>query len=338
LAAAMSRYLMHAAAVLIVISLAGYSTVNSAGGSTPPPTATTQVAAAGLARDGGWIGPASLSRYGVIQQPIAIPGQPAALHAPVHYTVRSQDDLASIAARSGLSIDDVLWSNPGLQATGRVVGGMDLVLPPVPGLVVVVRPGDTIASIAATYHVSPQLLADFNYLRTQSPIQPGQLLVAPGGLGPALFQVPGNPFAHACRPSLQQTYGPTSLYLEPSLKGYSHFHTGIDLSCSAGTPIHSVTEGLAHVTLGWGGGFGNNVVVEVRTRLPGDLALHRYFVRYGHLERVAVADGATIHPGQVIGHEGSTGNSTGPHLHFEVDRDANDISHSVNPAPLLDLA
>lgn len=334
MAAAVIRYLVHAAAVLIVIGLAGYSTVNRVGAS--PHVSTVDPVTA--PREGSRFGQVSLSREGVIMPPVPIPRQVMAAHTPIRYTVSNRDDLASIATRSGLSVDEILWSNPGVQAAGRVNGGTELVLPPVPGLVVTVRPGDTIASIAAAYHVTPELVADFNYLRTQSSIEPGRQLVVPGGKGPALFQAPGNPFAHGCRPSLQQSYGPTNLYLEPSIKGYAHFHSGTDLSCAPGSPIRSVTEGVAHVTLGWGGGFGNNVVIEIKTRLPGDVALHTYFIRYAHLERVAVADGSVVRAGQLIGYEGTTGNSTGPHLHFEVDRDVNDLAHSINPAPLLDLS
>jgi hypothetical protein len=153
-----------------------------------------------------------------------------------------------------------------------------------------------------------------------------------GGLGQA-----GDPFARACRPVVTQPYGPTANPLEPVIGG-RHFHTGVDLACAGGTPVHSLTDGVAHVTLGWGGGYGDNVVVELDTRLPGDLVAQRYFVRYAHLETVAVADGAVVHGGDLVGLEGSTGNSTGPHLHFEIDRGAALATSSINPAPLLEVS
>jgi hypothetical protein len=152
-----------------------------------------------------------------------------------------------------------------------------------------------------------------------------------GGLGQ-----PGDPFAGACRPVVTQPYGPTTNPLEPVIGG-QRFHTGIDLACPEGTPIHSLTDGVAHVTLGWGGGYGNNVVVEVETRLPGDVVAQRYFVRYAHLDTVIVTDGAVVHGGDLVGLEGSTGNSTGPHLHFEVDRGAALGTSSIDPAPLLEV-
>lgn len=144
----------------------------------------------------------------------------------------------------------------------------------------------------------------------------------------------GDPFAGACRPVITQPYGPTDFKLEPIIGGI-HFHTGIDMSCAGGTPIHSVTDGVAHVANGYNGGFGNYVAVEVQLQLPGDAQPQRYFVRYQHLEQTLVADGAMVHAGEIVGLEGSTGLSTGAHLHFEVDRGANNILRSVSPAPLL---
>ena len=123
---------------------------------------------------------------------------------------------------------------------------------------------------------------------------------------------------------LTQGYGPTDLVGEPIINGV-RFHTGWDLACPAGTAVVSVTGGRAHVTLGYGGGFGNNVQVQV-----GDL-----WVRYAHLEAVLVGDGDVFAPGTVVGLEGSTGFSTGPHLHFEVDRECPNVGCSIDPAGLI---
>ncbi len=81
------------------------------------------------------------------------------------------------------------------------------------------------------------------------------------------------------------------------------------------------------MTLGYGGGFGNNVQVQV-----GDL-----WVRYAHLEAVLVSDGDQVAPGIVLGLEGATGFSTGPHLHFEVDRACSAVTCSIDPAGLISL-
>jgi len=92
--------------------------------------------------------------------------------------------------------------------------------------------------------------------------------------------------------------------------GYRRFHRGVDFGASHGTPILAATDGRVAVA-GWGGGYGK--VVELRH--GGGLA-----TRYGHMSRIAVAAGQAVRQGQVIGYVGSTGLSTGPHLHYEMFR------------------
>jgi murein DD-endopeptidase MepM/ murein hydrolase activator NlpD len=136
---------------------------------------------------------------------------------------------------------------------------------------------------------------------------------------------PGDPFAGACQPAVTQPYGPTTFPGEPIVNGV-RTHTGIDLACPAGTPVHTIGTGVAHV--GFDSGFGNSVVVE-----GGG-----YFVRYAHLSAAAVQNGAGVRAGDLIGWEGSTGYSTGPHLHFEVDRGAPSVQRSIDPRPFLAVA
>lgn len=151
-----------------------------------------------------------------------------------------------------------------------------------------------------------------------------------------------DPFGGSCRPIMTQPFGPSSLGLEPAVFGFAHFHTGVDLACPGGSALRSVTAGIAHVDLatacdGHASGFGRNVVVEVVLALPGDPSPQRYFIRYGHMASVLIANGAQVQAGTLLGLEGTTGCSTGPHLHFEVDRGALGVAHAVNPAPLLEV-
>jgi murein DD-endopeptidase MepM/ murein hydrolase activator NlpD len=142
---------------------------------------------------------------------------------------------------------------------------------------------------------------------------------------------PGSPFEGCAHPPVTQPFGPTDLAGEPAVFGFAHFHTGIDLACPYGTPVHDVGgPGVAHVQLG-STGFGNNVVVRVAT--PGGT----YFVRYGHLAAIAVADGDQVAIGDLLGWEGSTGYSTGPHLHFETDLGSASVAAARNPSGWLTL-
>jgi murein DD-endopeptidase MepM/ murein hydrolase activator NlpD len=96
-----------------------------------------------------------------------------------------------------------------------------------------------------------------------------------------------------------------------------HGWNGIDLGAARGTPIHAAAGGTVIVARSggaWNGGYGNYVVI---THSNGTQTL------YGHMKSVIVSPGQGVSAGQVIGYEGSTGASTGPHLHFEVRGAAN---------------
>ncbi|GLH98000.1 M23 family metallopeptidase [Phytohabitans aurantiacus] len=101
-------------------------------------------------------------------------------------------------------------------------------------------------------------------------------------------------------------------------------HAGVDLAADAGTPIHAVGAGTV-VAAGWAySGYGISVVIDHG---------NGYLTHYAHQSRVAVKVGQKVAVGQVIGYEGSTGDSTGPHLHFEVHQGA--LWNQINPAPWL---
>lgn len=85
-------------------------------------------------------------------------------------------------------------------------------------------------------------------------------------------------------------------------------HTGVDIAAGYGTPIRAGGNGMVIFT-GWRGGYGLTVIIDHGERLS---------TLYAHLSRIAVADGQVVEAGQIIGYVGSTGYSTGPHLHFEV--------------------
>ena len=95
-------------------------------------------------------------------------------------------------------------------------------------------------------------------------------------------------------------------------------HQGTDYGASYGTPIRAVTDGVVSFA-GWHGGHGNMVKLNHANGLG---------TGYAHMSRIAVAPGTRVNQGQVIGYVGSTGLSTGPHLHFEVYRGG----AAVNPA------
>jgi murein DD-endopeptidase MepM/ murein hydrolase activator NlpD len=107
-------------------------------------------------------------------------------------------------------------------------------------------------------------------------------------------------------------------------RGTAAMHAGVDIPGPVGTPIYATADGVVGRS-GWVGGYGNLVELEHGRGLQ---------TRYGHLSKITVAPGTRVTRGQVIGLMGSTGRSTGSHLHYEVRMDG----RAVNPVPYLDSA
>ena len=121
---------------------------------------------------------------------------------------------------------------------------------------------------------------------------------------------------------ITQPFGPSSYPFEPAFGGYPHFHTGIDLAGPLGAPITSAADGVVVAADSSTVGYGNHVIIA---HAGGLLTL------YGHLETMLVKPGDAVKAGQPIGLLGSTGNSTGPHCHFEVRYNG----QPIDPTPLL---
>ena len=108
---------------------------------------------------------------------------------------------------------------------------------------------------------------------------------------------------------ISQPFGPSTLVLEPPYAGYAHFHTGIDLVEPFGSPVYAADDGVVALVGSSSQGYGRYVVIAHSGGLD---------TLYGHLSTAVVKVGQVVVQGQTIGLEGSTGNSTGPHLHFEL--------------------
>jgi murein DD-endopeptidase MepM/ murein hydrolase activator NlpD len=124
--------------------------------------------------------------------------------------------------------------------------------------------------------------------------------------------------------TISQGFGCTSVAIEPYDPSCPsrHFHSGIDLAAPTGTPIYAAAAGRVQV-IASATGFGLHVIIDQGDGLQS---------LYGHMSMVSVLNGSYVSAGEVIGAVGSTGNSTGPHLHFEIDRDG------IPENPLDDLS
>jgi murein DD-endopeptidase MepM/ murein hydrolase activator NlpD len=121
---------------------------------------------------------------------------------------------------------------------------------------------------------------------------------------------------------ISQPFGPSRLVLEPPYGGYPHFHTGIDLVEPFGSPVYAADDGVVALVGSSSSGYGRYVVIAHSGGLD---------TLYGHLSTTLVKVGQLVSQGQTVGLEGSTGNSTGPHLHFEL----RIKQQPVDPSPYL---
>jgi murein DD-endopeptidase MepM/ murein hydrolase activator NlpD len=207
-----------------------------------------------------------------------------------------------------------------------------------------VVPGDTLSGIAADQQVRggwPELYAGNRAVVGDDPdlILPGQRLAlstpkaAPANrpaAGPVGTRTPDRQTKPAAAPThtgyaLPVGHAPigTSYHRSGSNWASGH-HTGVDFLVSTGTAVHSVAAGTV-VTAGWGGSYGYQVVVR---HADG------HFSQYAHLSQISVKAGGRVTGGQRIGRSGSTGNTTGPHLHFEV-RTGPEYGDDIDPLGYL---
>lgn len=178
----------------IAVAISSYASVDRHIGSYLTTRLGPVNAQAVVTTEGGTVGDVTLGRYSTIIKPVAIPTAAPIVHTPYVYSVAAGETLTTIAARYSVSVEDIRWSNSDLMSSDTVATGQKLVIPPVPGIVVIARSSDTVENLGTTYKVDPQVIIDFNRLRTPQ-LTAGQALVIPGGVGgaftppPALWQL-----------------------------------------------------------------------------------------------------------------------------------------------------
>jgi murein DD-endopeptidase MepM/ murein hydrolase activator NlpD len=261
--------------------------------------------------------------------------------ADMTYVAQAGDTFSSIGARFGLTGRTVRLVNE-LPLGYRLHAGEKLTVPPMNGAYHRVHAGENVGEIASRYEVTqatilaanPGLKADHLALNQRVFIPGAKALKYPeapveerggrrGVLGPwgqrlassrSLVGMFGARVGNLLQPTIGQFSSPFGV------RGAS-FHPGMDICNAVGTPIHAAKAGVV-ISAGWNGAYGNAVDIDH----GGGVV-----TRYGHCSRVLVHAGQTVEAGEVIAKMGSTGRSTGPHLHFEVriqDR-------AVNPANFL---
>ena len=170
--------------LVIAVAISGYATIDRHLTNYLNRGLTPVNAQAVTLGEGGYVGDVAFGRYSTIIKPVSIPTNAPAPHTPLLYTVQSGETLSSIATKFGVTVSEIRWSNSNLFTNAAILPGMKIVIPPTPGVVITVKNGDTVASLAGKYQADPAAIADYNRLRS-SVLSGGQVLVIPDGVGPA---------------------------------------------------------------------------------------------------------------------------------------------------------
>ncbi len=224
-----------------------------------------------------------------------------------NYTVKKGESISTIAKKFGLSNISTLISVNDIGNARQLRVGQKIKIPSLDGIVHTVAVGQSLNSIAVKYNVSMEEILDANDLDSQE-LKNGQVLFIPGvamsssALRQALGELFASPITAAYR--LTSRFGPRS---DPFTGARSN-HTGIDMACPTGTSVKAAMCGKVVYT-GWSNIFGNYVIMNHG---------NGYQTLYGHMSKILCRKGQEISQGTRIGLVGSTGYSTGPHLHFTV--------------------
>lgn len=232
------------------------------------------------------------------------------------YTVQSGDTISTIAQDFGITVNTILWEN-GLTAYSYIKPGQTLTILPMSGVRHKVAKGESLLGLAGKYDVDQEEILEANNLTNGNQLKVGQLLMIPGGsklTTVATGSKTRQPAATVTGPqeSAKPVYGskmnwPTEGHTITQY--YSWRHNGLDIANKIGTSIYAADAGTVE-TAGWNsGGYGNQIVVDHGGGKK---------TRYAHLSSFGVKVGDSVSKGQYIGGMGSTGRSTGSHLHFEV--------------------
>ena len=239
----------------------------------------------------------------------------------VTYPVESGDTLAKIADKFGISIDSIKWAN-NLQSDSLRIG-QELKIPPVSGVVVRVKEGETVYSIAKKYKTEAQKIVNFPFndfadLETFA-LNVGQTLIVPDGVPPQAPAIAA-PFAP---PVFAGGTGQFQWPVGGSISQYPvWYHMAVDIANPSAPGIAAADAGVVTNVQYLRYGYGHHLTLDHGDGLS---------TLYAHMSDIYVQPGDRVARGQIIGRMGLTGRTTGMHLHFEVRKNGT----PVNPLPFL---
>lgn len=228
----------------------------------------------------------------------------------IDYVVQNGDTLSTIAQKFNLATDTLLWEN-NLSYYSLIKPGQTLKVLPINGLSYKIKKGDTLLSVAKVYKSQAEKIIEFNKLASATDIQIGQTIIIPDGVKSIPQTVR---YSNPTKTSFTNAPASNSklLWATNSHRITQYFgwrHSGLDISNKTGQPVYAAEAGRV-IAAGWNnGGYGYYIIIDHGGGLE---------TLYGHLSKIFVKAGQNVARGNAIGAIGSTGRSTGPHLHLEV--------------------
>lgn len=227
----------------------------------------------------------------------------------VTYIVEPGDMPSVIAASFGITTNTLLWAN-NLSDGQLIRPGDELIVLPVSGIRYKVKQGDTISGIAVSHKASIDKIIAFNGLGESGGILAGDYVIVPDG------EMPQRAYAGYAPKYAQNLQNLDSYFIHPTAGvGYKsrglHPHNAVDIAAPCWTPVYAAAAGTIGISdgYGWNGGYGKYVKID-HGNAVGSL--------YSHNIQNEVSAGQYVAQGQLIGYMGSTGRSTGCHVHWEV--------------------
>jgi murein DD-endopeptidase MepM/ murein hydrolase activator NlpD len=248
----------------------------------------------------------------------AIPLDLAETFAWKSYKVKKGDSVSKIAAAHSLSLDAVIASN-NISNARRLREGETLRIPNMDGIPYIVKKGDSLSGISRSLGVPMEAILDANDLQ-KDVIAAGQLIFVPGARmrSEDLKLALGELFIYPLRGArLTSPFG----WRNDPISGVRRHHAAIDLAAPTGTTVKAAMDGKVS-SAGFNSTYGKYIILSHG---------NEYQTMYAHLNQVSVKQGDRVIQGAKIGEVGSTGYSTGPHLHFAIYKNG----RPVNPLDFL---
>ncbi|MFH0814915.1 MAG: LysM peptidoglycan-binding domain-containing M23 family metallopeptidase [Candidatus Falkowbacteria bacterium] len=234
------------------------------------------------------------------------------------YVVKSGETISSISKKFNISVDTILWQNK-LKPTSTIKPGAVLEILPETGVTHQVKWGETLGGIAGKYKVDTNKILASNGLIDPTALRAGQTLIIPNGKLASYYSIKTyTAAAPVASVSKLFTAGKVTgtgnmLWPAPSRVITQYFtwrHHGLDIGLPKGQPIYAADDGtIIKSQCGWNGGYGCYMIIDHGNGIK---------TLYGHASKLNVSVGDAVTRGQTIGLVGSTGKSTGSHIHLEV--------------------